>query len=417
MQNTNRGFPYSVKSFSELSAIVNYELSQPDCAKDFNYSGNRFSCDDVKIKLYENGTLWMLLNRGKELNALTIDMYIALTTAYVIGYKDLRVKCFIISSENEKVFCAGGDIKNLSPFNPNSKQYSPYFRACEINFLRLTRELTNKPLICLMQGAVIGGAFTLYTNATYSVANLNRFSLSLPETKNGLVGTPETLHRCISVPLLTYFLLTSITVGPLDAVYNGHITHVSKDDISFHYLARELKTKQFKNTEKDLSNIIMENCLHGDALLKHIDRCHFAQVRNIVEETFNEKTIQAILYNLKTKINSESVIEAEKKFCQETLNQLRNMSPSSLILTMAIIAKYAYKDSKSIGYNIMPYEIAIQKCVDFVLRSQDFQEAVRHILILKDRQKPTWKPWNSIEDVSIEESNKLVGHVLDEFSL
>ena len=55
----------------------------------------------------------LVLAQPRTLNALTLEMIIALHDALSLLEADQRVKAIIIRSNSERAFCAGGDMKNI----------------------------------------------------------------------------------------------------------------------------------------------------------------------------------------------------------------------------------------------------------------------------------------------------------------
>lgn len=437
----------SLQSFTtriqRLIHSYQYQYQSPSPPLIENYSNHQFSCQHVIVELLGNGCLSIVLNRAQHLNSLTVDMYLSLTYTMVHAAFDEKVRYVVLSAgdkdsinnnENGKaksssssssskkpvVFCAGGDIKNLSPWNEQSKVYAPFFTVLELNFPFLVHCLftqRQKPFVCMMQGAVIGGAQSLYSGATFRVANRDHFSVSLPETRNGLLGPVFfARQRTVSFPLLLYYVLTGSTIGALDAMINGHINQVAVDNKAFHLLMHELRTMDNSIDNSDdgdvqskvvvldrVTRLMNKYCMSGDELERAISQCHFSMIRSIVEETFNERSLFQIIDNLKARIQSAHSSVEVRAFCEKTLSTLGRMSPMSLLLTHKLLTEYVMNGEVHCirhSSHCIPYLVAIARMGSTLFQGHDFKEAVKNILIVKSRsEKPVWHPWSSIFDI------------------
>ena len=129
------------------------------------------------------------------------------------------------------------------------------------------------------------------------------------------------------------------------------------------------------------------------------DQCNLATNKKIIEQTFRAATVEEIVENLK---------EANTEFSISTLETLKQMSPTSMKVTMEGLNRGA--KCKSIGEDLrMEYRMA-KACIQ---PGSDFYEGIRSVLIDKDHS-PKWSP-ATLEEVTDDMIQEYFAPIHDEW--
>lgn len=230
----------------------------------------------------------------------------------------------------------------------------------------------------------MGGGMGLAMGCRYRIGT-ETLVMGMPETDIGFfpdVGSVSYLIRCPPHPSLgLYYGLTSAKLSLGDALYCRFVTHYVPSD----------RLESFQTALKQLP-VVTTQAL--DALLEQfqsLDRPTSTIERFVptIESCFSFDSLEAILAKLGEKASTEKdpVI---RKWCKWTLETILTKSPTSLKVAMK-----ALKDSKLWTQEqvyAMDYRLACR-----MVKSHDFKEGVRAILLEKDR-RPKWKP-SRIEEV------------------
>src|SRR5665213_542013 len=101
-----------------------------------------------------DGVARVVLNRPDALNALTLDMCLALDARLREWQDDPVIKSVLIRGQGSRAFCAGGDIRRL--YDERGSDYPRQFYRAEY---RLNARLHRfaKPYIAFLDGIVMGG--------------------------------------------------------------------------------------------------------------------------------------------------------------------------------------------------------------------------------------------------------------------
>lgn len=120
------------------------------------------------------------IDRQAAKNALTLDMYIALTTLLEQCDEDDNIRAVLLTG-NESVFCAGNDLNDFMHNKPND------IHAPQFKFL-LALNSFSKPLIAATAGPAIGIGTTLLLHCDHVISASNTL-FKMPFVQLGL--TPE----------------------------------------------------------------------------------------------------------------------------------------------------------------------------------------------------------------------------------
>ncbi len=166
-----------------------------------------------------DGVARVVLNRPDALNALTLEMALALDARLRDWQGDPSVRCVLIRGQGSRAFCAGGDIRRL--YDERDGDYPRQFYRAEY---RLNARLHRfaKPYIAFLDGIVMGGGVGVSVHGSHRVATEHTM-FAMPETGIGLfpdVGGSYFLSRCPGA-LGMYLGLTGARLGAADAIYCG----------------------------------------------------------------------------------------------------------------------------------------------------------------------------------------------------
>jgi enoyl-CoA hydratase len=285
----------------------------------------------------KNHTGFITLNRPGALNALTLEMIRTLHQQLKIWAVNDSVHQVTITSNHDKAFCAGGDIRAVHEAGLQGKKntLAQYFK--EEYALNTYIKNYPKPYIAILNGIAMGGGLGISLHGSLRIA-FNNLILSMPETTIGYfpdVGATWFLSRCKN-NIGIYMGLSSARLNATEALYAELIDQI----IGAPPIENHLKT-------------------HLDT----ITRC------------FQYATVEEILAALQTE---------KTPWATHLHDSLLKKSPTSLKFTLAALQKAKTLDFEACMH--MEYHLA---CI-FTM-GHDFYEGIRAAVIDKD-QKPQWHP-------------------------
>jgi enoyl-CoA hydratase/carnithine racemase len=175
------------------------------------------------------------LNKPKALNALDIDMVLAIKAQLEAWRQQVDIGAIFIDSNSEKAFCAGGDVvsmyKAMAVLNAQNVSRVPDFIA---QFFEQEYRLDYmihsypKPIICWGNGIIMGGGLGVFAGASHKIVTESTY-VAMPEITIGLFpdvgasyflnkmppgvgkflglsGTAINAHDCITIGLADTFL-------------------------------------------------------------------------------------------------------------------------------------------------------------------------------------------------------------------
>ena len=140
-------------------------------------------CQTLSLEPH-NGVLHITLNRPECRNAMSLQMVSELRAVLAAVRDDRQVRALVLGGAGGH-FCAGGDLKDMA----NARaQGADAYRELNRAFGALLEEAQNAPqvLICVLQGAVLGGGFGLACVSDIALAD-DQAQFGLPETSLGLL--------------------------------------------------------------------------------------------------------------------------------------------------------------------------------------------------------------------------------------
>ena len=318
--------------------------------------------DDVLTSV-EGGVGRIRLNRPKAIHALTTAMCEKMSEALLQWRSDDSVEAVVIDHAEGRGFCAGGDVVMLWRSGNGDAEDAKHFFFAEyrLNHLLFTYP---KPTVAIMDGITMGGGVGISMPCKFRIATeATRFAM--PETGIGLfpdVGGGWYLPR-VPGRVGEFMALTGARLDGAECQYLGLATHYVPQASLEEMVERIMKAPgRLQGAIGGFAVTPPEARI--EANLSAITRC-FASDR--LEDIF-------------------AALEAdESEWAQTELNTLRSKSPLSCKVSLRLMAEGA---SRASFEDEMRVEYAL---AGRVVRTHDFREGVRALLIDKDNS-PHWDP-------------------------
>jgi enoyl-CoA hydratase/carnithine racemase len=335
--------------------------------------------DDDLIVRSDGALRRITLNRPQALNAITLDMAIAMTALLRQWQSDPKVGVVLLDGAGDRGFCAGGDIRAL--YEAATKQSPAAADALPARFWATEYKLNvliaryPKPIVAVMDGLVMGGGVGLSAHAAHRVVT-ERSALAMPEVGIGFfpdVGASFLLARAPGY-LGTYLALTGQRLGAADALY--------------------CKLADFHVPVDSLIKLpaMLANCRSHDDVRAGLERLSVAAgrarlptQREWIDACYGANTLEEIIARLRA---------CRAEGAQSALEVMGKASPTSLKVTLRNIRSAATFDRVEQSFS-QDYRIALA-CI----AGHDFIEGIRAAIIDKDRN-PRWRP-DKIEAVTPE---------------
>ncbi|WP_339914886.1 enoyl-CoA hydratase/isomerase family protein [uncultured Brevundimonas sp.] len=311
----------------------------------------------------ESGVGRITLNRPKALHALNHAMCDLMIAALLDWQDDAAVLSVLIDHAGERGFCAGGDIRMIAESGAGDASAAKAFFHAEYRLNHLLFDYP-KPVVAIVDGIVMGGGVGISEPAGIRIAT-ERTTYAMPETGIGLfpdVGGGWFLPRLPGFTG-TWLALTGARLKAADTVALGIHTHFVPSD-----KLPELKAAlgAFPTPVNDQITSVA-----GD-----LGPAPTAAHREAIDRLFAHDTVEAIF----------AALEADgSDWALAQLKTLKTKSPQSLKVTLRQLRTGA--TLTSFAENMaMEYRLGGR-----VVRTHDFQEGVRAVIIDKDNA-PHWSP-------------------------
>jgi enoyl-CoA hydratase/carnithine racemase len=186
------------------------------------------SSDDV-LYAAGDGVAAITLNRPEKLNALRIETYEALIVALREAGDDERVGVVTIRGAG-RAFCAGGDIDMAQSVLTSEHEARRHFFGRMIEVSKLVLAL-DKPVVCAVHGACVGGGAELITFADLVLAGESAFFLFNGAEIGGgnWWGATQLLPLLVGIRRAEEMLYLSRRVEAAEAERIGLVTRVVPD--------------------------------------------------------------------------------------------------------------------------------------------------------------------------------------------
>ncbi|RFA32148.1 3-hydroxyisobutyryl-CoA hydrolase [Virgibacillus dokdonensis] len=335
---------------------------------------------DVLFSKKEHGIATITLNRPKAINSLTSGMLSPIYERLLEWENDSDVQLIILNGEGQKGFCAGGDIKTLYQAKENEEAFEKAMDFFEIEYAT-DKFIANfpKPIIALLDGVVMGGGVGLSYGASHRIIT-EKTKWAMPEMNISFfpdVGAAYFLNQAPGY-VGRYLALTSEIIKGADILYaNAADYYITTSQIEplikavydinwLHETETELKlTQLIKSFETELKS-----------------ESNLAQHQEEINHHFAHQTVEEIV---------ASLASADSLFATETKNTIVSKSPISLKVTLEQLIR---GENQTLA-KCLETDLIIAK--NF-LKTSDFYEGVRSVVIDKDKQ-PIYQ-YKQLSDVS-----------------
>ena len=318
--------------------------------------------DDI-IVTREGAVGRLRLNRPKAIHALTTAMCDAMSQALLDWREDPEIQVVVIDHAEGRGFCAGGDVVMLAKSGSEDAAQARefFFAEYRLNHLLFTYP---KPTIALMDGITMGGGVGISLPCTHRIATENT-RLAMPETGIGLfpdVGGGWYLSRLPG------------RVGQFMALTGARL-----DGAECHYLGLATNYVQQSSLPDLVDRIVAAPGRIGGALGSASatpPEPKIAANLSPINRNFAADTLEEV----------EAALEADgSEWAKAELATIRVKSPLSCKVSLRLLAEGASRASFAEEMHA-EYALAAR-----VVRTHDFHEGVRALLIDKDNQ-PQWDP-------------------------
>jgi enoyl-CoA hydratase len=173
------------------------------------------------------GVRTIVLNRPPA-NAINYDMMRAIKAAFIEASEDWETKVVVLTSANDKFFCAGMDVKEARPSTNTLPPAIPHYG------MQLGREVFRAmheckvPVIAKVRGIAVGAGFLYACLADFAVAS-DKARFGQFEIKVNAVGGAGILRRMMSEQAMRYLTWTADLVPASDLVALGAGIRVVSD--------------------------------------------------------------------------------------------------------------------------------------------------------------------------------------------
>ncbi|HUU65884.1 MAG TPA: enoyl-CoA hydratase/isomerase family protein [Methyloceanibacter sp.] len=317
------------------------------------------------------------LDRPTRLNALSLEMFEALSANYRRWAPAPHIYGVVMQSSHPTVFCSGGDLKVLNTLSQQgaTETIREFYRAAYSHVWLIENFI--RPNVPLINGLVFGGGIGITLFGTHCVA-AEGYRFAMPQVGIGFlpdIGGTYFLPRLLGWTGI-YLALSGRVIGPADAHRLRLATHYIP---SAHFGV-------IKDALAD--NHPIDRLLDG--LHRDPGEGELVRLTPAIDRIFSAGSVEDILAGL------ESEQGEFEDWARETAAELRKKSPTSLKIAFA---------QMQVGKSL---DLAESLKLEFRLASHlvtthDFREGIDARIAGKGRT-PNWRPANlaKVDDDEIE---------------
>lgn len=316
--------------------------------------------EDILVTV-ENGVGRAILNRPKAINSLTDGMVADLAEALDQWEHDDAVHTVLLTGAGERGLCAGGDVVAIYH---DSKVGGAKTRAFWHDEYRLNARIARypKPYVAVMDGIVMGGGVGVSAHGGVRVVT-DTTKLGMPEVGIGFIPDVGGTYLLARTPGLlgVHAALTGAPFSGADAIAMGFADHFVPHDQLGAFTAA----------------VIADG--HEAALAAHAIEPPASPLlaqRDWIDECYAEKTVADIVAALRKQGSEQATAAADL---------IGTRSPIAVSVTLEAVRRAAELDTLE---DVLRQEF---RTTCAALRSHDFPEGIRALLIDKDKN-PQWQP-------------------------
>jgi enoyl-CoA hydratase len=317
------------------------------------------------------------LDRPNRLNALSREMFEALSEHYRRWAPAPHIYGVVMQSSHPSVFCSGGDLKVLHEWGEQGARQAirEFYRAAYSHVWVLEKFI--RPNVPLINGLCLGGGIGISLYGTHCVAG-EGYRFGMPQVGIGFlpdIGGTYFLPRLLGSTGL-YLALTGRIIGPAEAFRQRLVSHT-------------IPAAHFGVIKDALAdNHPIDRLLDG----LHRDPGEGELVRHtpLIDRVFSAPSVEAILQRLDDEQGDDAA------FAQETAAEIRKKSPTSLKIAFAQMKRGKSLDLAS----ALRLEFRL---ASHLIGSHDYREGIAARIAGKGRT-PDWQPaaLQSVDDEAIE---------------
>jgi enoyl-CoA hydratase len=315
------------------------------------------------------------LDRPARLNALSREMFAALTSHYRRWAPAPHIYGVLMQSTHPSVFCSGGDLKVLHELSEQGATLREFYRAAYSQVWVLEKFI--RPNVPLINGLVLGGGVGITLFGTHGVAG-EGYRMAMPQVGIGFlpdVGSTYFLPRLIGWTG-HYLALTGRLIGPADAFRLGLVTHY-------------IPSAHFGVIKDGLSdNHPIDRLLDG--LHREPGEGELVRLTPAINRIFSAGSVEEILARLDAEQGDDQA------WARETAAEMRTKSPTSLKIAFAQMQR-----GKSLNLaEALQLEFRL---ASHLVATHDYREGIAARIARKGRA-PNWQPatLDAVDDDFIE---------------
>jgi enoyl-CoA hydratase len=305
------------------------------------------------------------LNRPGKLNALSREMFEALSEQYTAWAPNPHIYGVYMESTHPQVFCSGGDLKSVHAWCGEGalSAIREFYRAAYTHCWVLEKFV--RPNVPLIDGLCLGGGIGISLYGTHCVAGEN-YRAAMPQVGIGFipdVGGTYFLSR-LDNHFGAYLALTGKTIGPADAYRFKLVSHTIPA-AHFHVIKDALA-----------DNHPIDRLLDG--LHRDPGEGELVRLTPAVQRIFSSDTAAEIL----AKLDEER--GPFETWARATAAEMRTKCPFSLVVALEQMRRgksLTLKDALALEYRVA--------CN--VVTRPDYAEGVTVRIAERDRA-PRWQP-------------------------
>lgn len=309
----------------------------------------------------------LTLNRPRALNALDLDMIVALRAALDAWEHDTEVDVVLLDGAGDRGLCAGGDVRGLYDqiVGGDAEATGAFFRAEYALNARIAEY--PKPVVVFADGITMGGGIGLAGHAAIRLVT-ERSKLAMPETRIGFTPDVGGTWLLAHAPgrLGEYLALTGSAMDAADAIACGFADHLVPSE-NLEAVREALETRADPASPTELVLLFDETA--GPSALE-------AQ-RPWIDDAFAADTVAEIVERLRARPEAEASVAADT---------LAELSPTGLAVTLAAVRR-ARRLPDLRAALAQEYGLVLW----FATTQPDLVEGIRAQLVDKDRS-PKWQP-------------------------
>jgi enoyl-CoA hydratase/carnithine racemase len=188
--------------------------------------------ESVLLRRLEGAVLTLTLNRPRQLNAMSHEVFRALDEAIAAARDDRAVRVVVVTGAG-RAFCAGADVAMVKEFGDpdlGGEEFRVRLRRLQAVFDGI--EQLEKPVVAAINGPCVGGAVDLALACDFRIAAADAF-LVIPEVRLGLIpdlGATQRLPRLVGVARAKEMILTARRYAAAECLAMGLLNRVVERD-------------------------------------------------------------------------------------------------------------------------------------------------------------------------------------------